>query len=203
MNQFTTNNILPWPRNHSEPCLGVWWKSASRKSYLRALSVPIGMPWNLDDLICLRKKSDRKPPKHSGTSAIISNRDGPALRVIYCYTVDQLWPSPEFDTYAFEERTCNRCNGTDDVRLRLFSSLMCEVGNTERALALCLAPVLKKCLFHLILEPSEKCSPRWKDEAIQNGNIHSLPSAHSFTSLSASLTEWWQAFTTNTRPFAE
>lgn len=38
-----------------------------------------------------------------------------------------------------------------------------------------------KCLSHLILEPSEKGSPRWKDEAIQNGNIYP-PSRHSFSS---------------------
>lgn len=38
-----------------------------------------------------------------------------------------------------------------------------------------------KCLSHLILEPSEKCSPRWKDEAIQNGNIYP-PSRHRFSS---------------------
>lgn len=43
-----------------------------------------------------------------------------------------------------------------------------------------------KCLSHLILEPSEKCSPRWKDEAIQNGNIYP-PSQHSFSS---SLSVW-------------
>lgn len=43
-----------------------------------------------------------------------------------------------------------------------------------------------KCLSHLILEPSEKCSPGWKDEAIQNGNIY-LPSQHSFSS---SLSVW-------------
>lgn len=43
-----------------------------------------------------------------------------------------------------------------------------------------------KCLSHLILEPSEKCSPGWKDEAIQNGNIYP-PSQHSFSS---SLSVW-------------
>lgn len=37
-----------------------------------------------------------------------------------------------------------------------------------------------KCLSHLILDSSEKCSPGWKDEAIQNGNIYYPPSQHSF-----------------------
>lgn len=37
-----------------------------------------------------------------------------------------------------------------------------------------------------VLEPAEKCSPRWKDEAIQNGNI-SPPSLHCFLLLSAAL----------------
>lgn len=56
-----------------------------------------------------------------------------------------------------------------------------KAGQRQSASVTCL-----KCLSHLILEPSEKCSPRWKDEAIQNGNIYP-PSQHSFSS---SLSVW-------------
>lgn len=46
--------------------------------------------------------------------------------------------------------------------------------------------VFLKVTLPSILEPAEKCSPRWKDEAIQNGNIYP-PSQFCFSS---SLSVW-------------
>lgn len=63
------------------------------------------------------------------------------------------------------------------VDLLLFFFTPCgKKGSGRRSVSLtCL-----KCLSHLILDSSEKCSPGWKDEAIQNGNIYYPPSQHSF-----------------------